>query len=124
MSDNDNLEATTKGYTAFGDGNLDAAMLNFDDAIEWVQPGRSSISGTYRGKAEVTDFLMKLAGKEFSNTPKRFVTQDDLVIVLSEISVDGENAEGVEVYTFRDGKIVKAQSFGDTAMLERVFGSA
>jgi ketosteroid isomerase-like protein len=26
------------------------------------------------------------------------------------------------VYTFRDGKVIKAQSFGDTAMQERIFG--
>ncbi len=44
-------------------------------------------------------------------------------MVLTEVTVGGETSQEADVYTFGNGKIVKAQSFGDTAMQERIFGS-
>jgi ketosteroid isomerase-like protein len=45
------------------------------------------------------------------------------VVVLTHITLGGEEADSVDVLTFRDGKVVKFQTAGDTALLERVFGS-
>jgi ketosteroid isomerase-like protein len=38
------------------------------------------------------------------------------------VTAAGETSQEADVFTFRDGKVIKAQSFGDTAMQERVFG--
>jgi ketosteroid isomerase-like protein len=63
-----------------------------------------------------------LAGRAFGATPNRFVGDGDVVVALTEVTVDGETTAGADVFTFRDGKIVKAETFGDTALMERVFG--
>jgi hypothetical protein len=36
--------------------------------------------------------------------------------------MDGGEADAADVATYRDGKVVKFQSAGDTALFERVFG--
>ena len=86
-------------------------------------PGNSTVSGTYRGKAEVTELFAKMAEKSLTTTPSRFLADGDVVVVLTQVTAGGESAPQADVFTFRDGKVVKVQSFGDTAMQERVFGT-
>ena len=86
-------------------------------------PVNSTVSGTYRGKAGVTERFSKVAEKSFAIVPSRFLADDDVVVVLSQVTAGGESAPEADLFTFRDGKIVKAQNVGDTAMFERVFGT-
>ena len=123
MSTSQNVETAKKGYAAFAAGDLETAMSDLDDNVEWVVLGNSTVSGTYRGKAEVTELFAKVAEQSFTTTPSRFLADDDVVVVLTQVTAGGESAPQVDVVTFRDGKIVKAQGFGDTAMAERVFGT-
>ena len=85
-------------------------MSDLDDDVEWVVPGNSTVSGTYRGKAEVTELFAKVAEQSFTTTPSRFLADDDVVVVLTQVTAGGESAPQADVVTFRDGKIVKAQS--------------
>jgi ketosteroid isomerase-like protein len=80
-------------------------------------------AGTYRGKDEVLGLLAKLGEQSLTTKPSRFIADDDDVVVLTEVSAGGESAAEADVYSFRDGKIVKAHSYGDTAFQERVFGT-
>ncbi|WP_107774294.1 nuclear transport factor 2 family protein [Nocardioides sediminis] len=123
MSGQENIEKTKAAYAAFSAGDVEAASADLDDQIEWIVAGNSAISGTYRGKEEVLGFWMRLAGKGFSTRPEHFLADDERVVVLTNITVDGESADQADVLTFRDGKVVKFQSAGDTAMQERVWGS-
>lgn len=43
--------------------------------------------------------------------------------MLTKVTAGGESSDAADVITFRDGKVVKFQSAGDTAMQERVWGS-
>lgn len=118
-----NIELVKKGYEAFASGDIEAVMSLYDDNIEWVQPGQSAISGTYHGKGELGDLLMRLAEKAAVVKPLRFLADGDTVVVLSESTLAGETSQDVEVYTIRDGKAVTAQIYGDTALMERMFGA-
>ena len=120
---NQNIEATKKGYAAFNAGDLETALSVFDDTVEWTIGGQSTISGTYRGKGELTELLAQLAQKSTSAEPKTFLADGDVVVVLTEVTREGETSQEADVFTFGNGKVVKAQSFGDTAMQERIFGS-
>jgi ketosteroid isomerase-like protein len=122
MSSDDNVETTKKGYAAFAAGDLEGALQAFDDDVEWIQPGKSTLSGTYHGKGEVVELLTKIAGKQFGTKPNRIVADGDVVVALTDVTIEGENSTGADVFTFRDGKIVKTESFGDTALTERIFG--
>ncbi len=117
-----NIELIRTGYQAFATGDTAALMALFDDDIEWVQPGDSGVSGIYRGKTELAEFLTALAAKAPTITPQRFLADGDTVVVLSEAAIGGERGHSAEVYTLRNGKTVRVQVYGDTAMMERQYG--
>lgn len=117
-----NIELVRSGYRAFAAGDTETLMALFDDDVEWVQPGDSAISGTYRGKAELGEMLTALATKAPTITPQRFIADGDTVVVLSDASIGGDHGDSVEVYTLRDGKTVRVQVYGDTALMERHYG--
>ena len=98
-------------------------MTNIADDVEWITPGNSAISGTAQGREEVGALWAKLAEKQFTTTPQYWFSDDERVVVLAQITVGGESADSADVLTYRDGKLVKFQTAGDTALLERVFGS-
>ena len=123
MSAQENIERTKKAYAAFGDADIETASADLADDIEWIVPGNSTISGTYNGKDEVIAFWIKLAEKGFTTTPEHFLGDDDLVVVLTNISAGGESADQADVLRFQDGKVVRFQSAGDTALQERIWGS-
>jgi ketosteroid isomerase-like protein len=117
-----NIEIVKKGYEAFSTGDIETVMSLYDDNIEWVQPGDSTISGTYHGKGELGGLLGRLGEKTTTVKALRFLADGDTVVVLSEATVGGETSQDVEVFTLRDGKVVRAQTYGDTALMERVYG--
>jgi ketosteroid isomerase-like protein len=117
-----NVEHIKKGYEAFAAGDVETLMSLFDDNVEWIQPGDSAVSGTYHGKGELGDLLSRLAEKSPTIKPRRFLADGDMVVVLSDTTAGGETAQDAEVYTLRDGKTVRAELYGDTAMMERVYG--
>jgi ketosteroid isomerase-like protein len=122
VSEKENKELVEKGYAAFAAGDVQAVMDLFDDDIEWTQPGQSAISGTFHGKAEVMEFLGRLAEKTPTVTVKRLIAEGDTVAAITEVTVDGESSEDVDVMTIRNGKTIRMQVHGDTALLERVYG--
>jgi len=67
--------------------------------------------------------LAKVAEKSFTTAPSRFLADGDVVVVLTQVTAGGESAPQADVFTFRDGKIVKALNLGDTAMQERIWGT-
>ncbi|HEV7207596.1 MAG TPA: nuclear transport factor 2 family protein [Mycobacteriales bacterium] len=123
MSAAENLKIVKAGYAAFSAGDAATAMADFADDIEWIIPGNSTVSGTYRGKAEVGGFFMKLGEKSFKTEPEHFLADDERVVVLTRTTADGQSADQADVLTLRDGKIVKFQSAGDTALEERIWGT-
>jgi uncharacterized protein len=123
MSASENKAATQAAYQAFGAGDLDGAMRDVADDIEWVVPGNSTIGGTYRGKDEVAGFFATLASRSFRTEPQHLIAEGDHVVVLTRTTSEGgESADQADVLTFRDGKVTKFQSASDTALLEAVWG--
>jgi ketosteroid isomerase-like protein len=122
MGAQENLETSKRGYGAFGRGDAEGALDTIADDVEWIVPGESAISGTYHGKQEVAEFWGKLAEKNFETHPEHWLAEGDMVVVLTHWKMDGGEADAADVATYRDGKVVKFQSAGDTALFERVFG--
>jgi ketosteroid isomerase-like protein len=123
MAGEQNVETAKAAYAAFSAGDADTAMARIADDIEWITPGASAISGTVRGKPAVGALWGKLAEKGFTTSPQYWFSDEDRVVVLTQITVGGEQADSADVLTYRDGMLVKFQTAGDTALLERVFGS-
>jgi ketosteroid isomerase-like protein len=122
MAGEENIATAKQGYEAFSAGDASAAMQNMADDIEWITPGNSAVSGTRRGKQEVGELWQSLSEKGFTTKPEYWFADDDRVVVLCHVSMAGEEYDSADVLTYRDGKLVKFQTAGDTAVLERVFG--
>jgi ketosteroid isomerase-like protein len=124
MTAQENIDKTKAAYAAFSAADIDAASAELADDIEWIVPGNSTVSGTYRGKDEVIGFWIKLAEKGFTTTPERFLGDDEVVVVLTSISAEGQSSDQADVLTFNaDGKVAKFQSAGDTALQEQIWGT-
>ena len=123
MAGEQNVETAQRAYAAFSEGDADGAMEALADEIEWITPGNSAISGTLHGKQEVGELWGKLAEKSFKTEPQFWFSDDERVVALTRITVDGEQADAADVLTFRDDKLIRFQTAADTALLERVFGS-
>jgi uncharacterized protein len=123
MAGEQNIETAKRGYAAFSAGDAAGAMEALADDIEWITPGNSAISGTLHGKDAVGALWAQLGEKGFTTTPQFWFSDDERVVVLTHITVAGGEADVADVFTFRDGKVVKFQTAGDTALLERVYGS-
>lgn len=122
MSAEENLETAKRGYAAFSAGDAAGAMENIADDIEWITPGNSAVSGVAHGKQEVAGLWGALAEKGFSTNPQYWFADDDRVVALCQVTLAGESYDAADVLTYRDGKLIKFQSAGDTAALERIFG--
>jgi uncharacterized protein len=92
-------------------------MSLFDDNLEWVQSGESTISGIYRGKGEFGEYLGRLAEKALAVRALSFMADGDTVVAFTEVTAGSEMGEDADVYMLRDGKIVRAQIYTDTAMI-------
>ena len=124
MAGEQNLETAKQGYAAFSSGDAAGAMENMADDVQWITPGNSAISGSRRGKQEVGELWAMFAAKGFKTEPQFWFSDDTHVVVLTHISLGGEEADQADVLTYGDdGKLAKFQTAGDTAMIERVFGS-
>jgi ketosteroid isomerase-like protein len=118
-----NIGSAQASYAAFSWGDAAAAMNSMADDIEWVVPGNSAVSGTYHGKEGVRAFLMKLMEKSYTTKPEHFLGDEERVMVLTHSTVAGESSDQVDIFTYRDGKVVKAQSVLDTLFFQRIFGT-
>jgi uncharacterized protein len=123
MSREENLEKTRAGYEAFARGDVQAALENIADDVEWIVPGDSAIGGTYRGKDELVGLWQRLGERNFSEDPEYWFADDERVCVLGHVTLDGGEMDVADLFTFREGQIVKFQTAGDTALLARLFPS-
>jgi uncharacterized protein len=125
MGAQENLAAAKRGYAAFAAGDAAAAMAEMVDDIEWITPGNSAVSGTVRGKQALGEHWAKFAAKGLSVTAQHWFADGDRVVVLVQNTYPGEAAsDSADVLTFNaDAQLVKFQSAGDTALLERRFGT-
>ena len=124
MSEQDqNIELVKAGYAAFIAGDIETVMGLFDDNVEWVQPGNSTISGVYHGEGELMDYLAQLGAKSPSVTVNRLIADGDTVVALTDVAVGDERGEDADVFTIRDGKTVRVVVHTDTALMERVYGT-
>ena len=124
MGTQENIATAKRGFAAFAAGDAAAAMADMVDDIEWITPGNSAVSGSVRGKQALGEHWGKLVEKGFSVTTQYWFADGDRVVVLVQNTLAGETSDAADVLTFNaDGKLARFQTAGDTARLERVFGS-
>lgn len=118
----DNVEIIRRGYEEFAAGRLgpyleQVAIPEFElDMSRW-----GPVAYTYRGRDGFRRFLRALdrLWEHFEIQPERFIGADDRVVVLIRVQARGREsgaevtAQYANMWTFRDGKVTRAEWFED-----------
>jgi ketosteroid isomerase-like protein len=117
----ENVDKAREFIAAYNRRDFDAAVEDFDPAIEWVLPERQS-SDSCQGPGAVRRFWEGLdeTFEELRLIPQEFIDAGDRVATrlrhygrgkLSGAEIDEEMYH--QVATFRDGKMVRLEYFGE-----------
>jgi ketosteroid isomerase-like protein len=131
LSEMENVQIVRRQFMLFSSGDIPAIFNAMAEDVEWVQPGTPYVpyAGDYVGLDQVKGFFMKQNELiEFTQLDTReFLPEGDKVVVLGHYKAIAKptgrsyESEFAQVITFRDGKIVKIQSFDDTVTAAAAF---
>jgi ketosteroid isomerase-like protein len=127
-----NTDVLREGYAAYGRGDIDAAMENWSDDIEWENPNAQQIPnpGVYKGKDEVRRVLTEIPQlwDDFRLSPDEFYEQGDTVVVLGHIEARAKETGRdvklpfVHIWRMSDGTATRFQNLFDTALAAEALG--
>lgn len=114
--------ALREAYAAFNRNDVPAFGQILDPQIEWIEPVEFSGGGTYRGRNVVLAHLAKSreTWAEGSCQSQRIIVAGDRIIQFVDVRVKLKHetqwrvGQVVEVYTFRDGKVILVRIFADS----------
>ena len=126
-----NAELIDKGYQAFAVGDIPTVLEIFDEAITWHIPGRSPLSGDFKGHDGVLEFFGRcqtLSDGTLRIEADEILAGGDRVVVLCTVSADrgGQHWSSPEVHVWRvaDGRAVEFREFqGDQQTEDAFWGS-
>jgi uncharacterized protein len=128
----EHTDTLREGYEAYGRGDLEAAMQNWADEIQWENPDAPQLPnpGTINGKENVAAALMEIPNywESFSVTPDEFIEQGDAVVVLGHTEAKAKEtgkevkAPFVHVWRFDGDKVSRVQLLTDTALAADALG--
>lgn len=131
MDVQENKRVVMEGYQMFRNGDITHLLERCHDDAVWIEPEAENVpfAGRYDGIAEIAGFFqaLDLAVETVRFEPKDVVAEGDKVVVTGEgtwlCRQTGRSYDSpwVHVFTMRDGKVAKFQSFQDTAAAERAF---
>jgi ketosteroid isomerase-like protein len=134
MNTQQNKDFVMEGYRLFQAGDIGSLLDRYHDDAQWIGPELDHVpyAGNFHGKQGIADFFAKLgAAAEVTRfVPTRVVAEGDHVVVSGESSwvarATGRSYDSpwVHVFTMRDGKVARFESFYDTAAAERAFQPA
>ncbi|MEV4505846.1 nuclear transport factor 2 family protein [Streptomyces klenkii] len=126
----DNRKLIEGAYAAFTAGNIPAVLQAFAEGITWHVPGRSPLSGDYRGHREIVEFfgrVMDLSGGSFRIRIDDVLTDTSRVVVLCTVSAERNgrawSSPEAHVWDIADGKAVAFREFQGDQQAEDEFWS-
>ena len=131
MSTQENREVVRQFYEAGNRGDMETCLGLIADDIVWTNMGTTSLSGTYRGKAELQE---KLLGPLFGSlkegirmTVHRLIAEDDIVVAQTSgaaETLDGRpyNNTYCWVIVIRGGQFAEVTEYMDTELASATFG--
>lgn len=132
MSDGERIALVRQYFDHLLAGNLDALGAMLDDEIVWHQPGQSSVSGTYRGKAALFAHLGRLM--TLSRGTFAIDSVDDIMgngdLVAARIHFGAKHDErhmamnGVDVIRVDRGKLQEVWLYSSDQSAEDAFWDA
>lgn len=126
MSVNENVEVVRGLWSAFARGDMAAVVAVLAEDVAVTIPGPPEVLpfvGAVRGRDEALRLLGRIAEVLDAevNEPRAFIAQGDMVVVLGHergrgrVTKEPYEADWVQVYTLRGGRIEAIREYGDTA---------
>lgn len=112
------------GALATGDGQPFVAAMA--DDFTWIMEGTTAWSGTFRGKAEVQEKVLKPLFGQFAtpyvNRAERMIAEGDTVVVLCRGDVTTRTGKRYDnsycyVIRMRDGQMAELREYFDTELV-------
>ena len=126
-----NAELIDNAYRAFANGDIPTVLAIFDQSIAWHVPGRSPISGVFKGHDGVLDFFgrcQELSGGTLRIDTDEILADGERVVVLCTVSAQrhGRHWSSPEVQVWRvvDGHAVEFREFQGDQEAEDTFWSS
>ena len=126
-----NLAVVQDAYEAFGRGDMEGVVAAMDPAIEWIEGDIEGLpyAGTHHGPdAVVNEVFAQIPATydSFEMVPQEWVDGGDTVVMLGQVTTRKDDREATsrvaQVWTLRDGRAVRFESFQDTQATARVLG--
>jgi ketosteroid isomerase-like protein len=126
-----NAELIRRGYEAFARGDVPTVLGVFGDDITWHVPGRSPLSGEYKGHQGVLDFFgkcMELSSGTLRVDADEILSDGDRVVVFATMSAErhGQPWSSPEIHVWRvaEGKAIEFREFQGDQQSEDEFWSS
>ncbi len=120
----DNVDVIEGAWAAFAKGDLDRATAIVAPEGEIRIPDTLPFGGNYTGPEGFRDYVSQLLStfEDFKATPEKVLSADDdhvLVVARAGGKSGGERFEfrSAWVYRLRDGSVIDAEAFTDTAAI-------
>jgi len=126
----ENVKIIQAVYDAFSRGDLQTVFSIFDPDIEFHQSQEVPWGGHYKGLTEVQEFLGKLRTAIESRVEPEFVDAGDCVVAVGhskgKVRATGRefNVRAVHVWTLKDGKVIRWESYIDNPKMLSALQSA
>lgn len=129
MDTEQNKQAVREAYRMFQNGDVRSVVECCHEDTEWTSPDSDLIpmSGTFHGKQGVAEYFARMGGamQPVRFEPREFIAEGDRVVVIGHATWQAKSTgrsfdtPWVHLFTMRDGKIARFESFADTAAGER-----
>ena len=126
-----NAELLQRGYDAFSEGDVSTALSIMATDITWHVPGRSPLSGDYKGHDDVLGFFgkcMELSAGTIRIDVDQILSEGERAVALCTVSArrNGRSWSSPEIHVWRvvDGKAVDFHEFQGDQQTEDEFWSA
>jgi ketosteroid isomerase-like protein len=123
-----NAELVQHGYHAFAKGDIPTALGLFAQDISWHIPGRSPLSGDYKGHEQVVAFLtksMELSDGTLRIDVHEILSEGERTVVLCTVSAErnGQFWSSPEIHVWRlvNSKAVEFREFQGDQQTEDEF---
>jgi uncharacterized protein len=124
-----NADVLSRGYAAYGTGDMDTIQALFDDDIVWHAGGSNQLSGEYRGFQQIMGFfgrVMELTGGTFRIEIHDILADDTHGVVLSTFHAERDGQamalRVADIWHLANGKATEHWSFfEDQAAADKLF---
>ncbi len=121
-----NVTALRTGYAAFASRDVPEVLALLDPDVKWIETSGGPFAGNFVGPEDVAAGVfarIAVEWSEFHVEPDEYVASGDTVAVLGtyrgtyRATGKAVSARFVHMYRFRDGRVIRYECVGDTAML-------